>query len=94
MSTQPEEIDNEIEEGEIISDEELSMTEEDEEDDQELDFGDEDEDEEGLDIAGLMTSLMATPDGETVCSALVTIGQQLQTQNKIMIKILSELKTA
>ena len=44
MSTQPEEIDNEIEEGEIISDEELSMTEEDEEDDQELDFGDEDED--------------------------------------------------
>jgi hypothetical protein len=62
------------------------------EEDQEIDF--DEEDEEGLDIAGLMTSLMATPDGETVCSALVTIGQQLQTQNKILVKILSEMKTA
>ncbi len=88
MSTQPDEIENEIEEGEVVTDDELSMTEE----DQEIDF--DEEDEEGLDIAGLMTSLMATPDGETVCSALVTIGQQLQTQNKILVKILSELKTA
>jgi hypothetical protein len=99
MSKQPEEIpedeieevtedemtEDEIEEGEIIM-----------EDDDLEDFDDEDEDEgeEGLDIAGLMTSLMATPDGETVCSALVTIGQQMQVQNKILIKILSELKSA
>jgi len=76
MSTQPDEIENEIEEGEVVTDDELSMTEE----DQEIDF--DEEDEEGLDIAGLMTSLMATPDGETVCSALVTIGQQLQTQKQ------------
>ena len=88
MSPQPDEIENEIEEGEVVTDDELSMTEE----DQEIDF--DEEDEEGLDIAGLMTSLMATPDGETVCSALVTIGQQLQTQNKILVKILSEMKTA
>ena len=88
MSTQPDEIENEIEEGEVVTDDELSMTEE----DQEIDF--DEEDEEGLDIAGLMTSLMAPPDGETVCSALVTIGQQLQTQNKILVKILSEMKTA
>jgi hypothetical protein len=91
MSKQPEEIPeeeitddetgDEIEEGEIVSEDELE------------DFGEEDMDE-GLDIAGLMTSLMATPDGETVCSALVMIGQQLQTQNKILIKILSELKSA
>jgi len=76
---------DEIEQGEIIM-----------EDDDLEDFDDEDEDEgeEGLDIAGLMTSLMATPDGETVCSALVTIGQQMQVQNKILIKILSELKSA
>jgi hypothetical protein len=97
MSKQPEEIpedeieevtedemtEDEIEEGEIIM-----------EDDDLEDFDDEDEGEEGLDIAGLMTSLMATPDGETVCSALVTIGQQMQVQNKILIKILSELKSA
>jgi hypothetical protein len=96
MSKQPEEIpEDEIEEGEIVSDEEeeLSMTE----DEEVVDFDDEveeDEDDEGLDIASLMTSLMATPDGDTVCSALVTIGHQLQTQNKILIKILSELKSA
>lgn len=97
MSKQPEEIpedeieevtedemtEDEIEEGEIIM-----------EDDDLEDFDDEDEGEEGLDIAGLMTSLMATPDGETVCSALVTIGQQMKVQNKILIKILSELKSA
>ena len=97
MSKQPEEIpedeieevtedemtEDEIEEGEIIM-----------EDDDLEDFDDEDEGEEGLDIAGLMTSMMATPDGETVCSALVTIGQQMQVQNKILIKILSELKSA
>jgi hypothetical protein len=67
------------------------------EDEEVVDFDDEveeDEDDEGLDIASLMTSLMATPDGDTVCSALVTIGHQLQTQNKILIKILSELKSA
>jgi len=95
MSKQPEEIpEDEIEEGEIVSDEEdeISMTE----DEEVVDFDDEDEEEEdeGLDIASLMTSLMATPDGDTVCSALVTIGHQLQTQNKILIKILSELKSA
>jgi hypothetical protein len=72
--------DDEIEEGEIVSESELENFE--------------DEEDESLDIAGLMTSLMATPDGETVCSALVTIGQQIQTQNKILIKILSELKSA
>lgn len=97
MSKQPEEIpEDEIEEGEIVSDEEdeISMTE----DEEVVDFDDEDDEEEdedeGLDIASLMTSLMATPDGDTVCSALVMIGHQLQTQNKILIKILSELKSA
>ena len=93
MSTQPEEneTDIEIEEGEVVSeseDEELSMTEEEEE---EL----EDFDEDGcLDIAELMTSLMATEDGDTVCSALVNIANQLQTQNKILIKMLSKMNIA
>lgn len=91
MTTYPDEIpenpieedetEDEIEEGEIVSEDELEGL-------------DEEDMDEGLDIAGLMTSLMATPDGDTVCSALVMIGQQLQTQNKILIKILSELKSA
>jgi hypothetical protein len=92
MSTQPEEneTDIEIEEGEVVSeseDEELSMTEEEEE----LEDFDEDG---GLDIAELMTSLMATEDGDTVCSALVNIANQLQTQNKILIKMLSKMNIA
>ena len=93
MSTQPEEneTDIEIEEGEVVSeseDEELSMTEEEEE---QLEDFDEDG---GLDIAELMTSLMATEDGDTVCSALVNIANQLQTQNKILIKIVSKMNIA
>jgi hypothetical protein len=93
MSTQPEEIENEIEEGEIlVEDETESESESGEElDDEELD--DEDEDfGESVDIATLMTSLLATEEGDTICTTLVNIGQQLQTQNKILIKILSQLK--
>tara|TARA_Y100000389_G_C17301416_1_gene433179 strand:+ start:252 stop:503 length:252 start_codon:yes stop_codon:yes gene_type:complete len=82
MSTpapQPEEIkDEEIEEGEILTDE----------DDDELMMDLEDD----MDMGDMLTSLLATEDGDTVCTALVAIGQQLQTQNKILIKILSELK--
>jgi hypothetical protein len=81
MSTQPEEIEDEIEEGEIVSEDEIS-----EMDDEEEDFGD------SVDIAELMTSLLATDDGDTVCSALVNIANQLQTQNKILIKMLSQMK--
>jgi hypothetical protein len=74
MSTQPEEMkDEEIEEGEILTDEE-------------------DDDLMDLEVASLMTSLLATEDGDTVCTALVAISQQLQTQNRILIKILTELK--
>ena len=97
MSKQPEEI----EEGEIVpvplpeseyeteSDtvEEISMTED--EVDELDEMGDEDD---GVDVATLMTSLLATEDGDTVCTAMVSITQQLQMQNKILIKILSELK--
>jgi hypothetical protein len=92
MSTQPEENEIEIEEGEIVSDEEeeLSMTEDEEEDEPIEEF----EDEGGVDIAELMTSLMATEDGDTVCSALVNIANQLQTQNKILIKMLSKMNSA
>ena len=88
MSTQP----DEIEEGEIVSesegDEELSVSEEEEE------LEDFEEDGGGVDIADLMTSLMATEDGDTVCSALVNIANQLQTQNKILIKIMSKMNIA
>ena len=47
---------------------------------------------DSMDIAELMTSLLATDEGDTVCSALVNIANQLQTQNKILIKMLSQIK--
>lgn len=90
MSSQPEEEEEEIEieEGEIVSDVEEDMTEDEDEDD----FFEEDEDEEGMDIVGLMSSLLATPDGDTVCSALVNLCYQMETQNKILIKMLSKMQ--
>lgn len=76
--TDEEEEEIEIEEGEIVTEDDVE------------DFVDDVEDE--LDVPTLMTSLLATEEGETVCTALLSIGQQLQIQNKILIKILSELK--
>jgi hypothetical protein len=95
MSSRPEEEDSvdEIEEGEIVSEEEeeeVIYTSDIEED--EGDFFEEDEDE-GMDLAGLMSSLLATPDGDTVCSALVNLCYQLETQNKILIKMLSKMQS-
>jgi len=88
MSSRPEEEEpiEEIEEGEIVTDEdeEIILT------DDEYDIND-DEDEDNMDIAGLMTSLLATPDGDTVCSALVNLCYQLETQNKILIKMLARM---
>ncbi len=65
----------EIEEGEILTEEE----------DDEL-FMEED-DEPSIDLLDILT----TPDGDTVCSALVALVQQVATQNKILIKILGKL---
>ena len=92
MSSRPEEEEpvDEIEEGEIVTDGEDEEDFEIEED--EGDFFEEDEDE-GMDLAGLMSSLLATPDGDTVCSALVNLCYQLETQNKILIKMLAKMQS-
>jgi hypothetical protein len=91
MSSRPEEEEpiEEIEEGEIVSEEEDDEIEMTDEDDFEIN---EDEDEDNMDLAGLMTSLLATPDGDTICSALVNLCYQLETQNKILIKMLSKIQ--
>ena len=83
------------------------MPEEIEETDEE-EFEDDDEDEDELvytsdieldeepimeiDMGGLLGSVLTTEDGDTVCSALVNISKQLEMQNRIMIKILSQLQ--
>ena len=95
MSKQPEET--EIEEGEIVSEteseeEEVSIIATEDEPMDEIDDDDMMFEDDGVDVATLMTSLLATEDGDTVCTALVSITQQLQMLNKILIKILSVLK--
>jgi hypothetical protein len=92
MSSRPEEEEpiEEVEEGEIVSeeeeDEDIELT-----DEEDYDINDDDE-EDNMDLAGLMTSLLATPDGDTICSALVNLCYQLETQNKILIKMLSKMQ--
>ena len=88
MSSRPEDEESveEVEEGEIVSEEEELEFDEDED----VDFFE--EQDEGMDLAGLMSSLLATPDGDTVCSALVNLCYQLETQNKILIKMLAKMQ--
>lgn len=92
MSSRPEQEEpiEETEEGEIMTEEEEFEDEEIALSDDEYEIND-DDDEDNMDIAGLMTSLLATPDGDTVCSALVNLCFQLETQNKILIKMLSRM---
>jgi phage gp29-like protein len=78
MSTQPDDMEMEME---VASDVESSTYDE-----------VPDEEAVGFDMAELMASLLATPEGDTVCSALVQIANQIQTQNKILIKVLAQLQ--
>jgi|UniRef100_A0A6C0JFK1 hypothetical protein len=89
MSSRPEQEEpiEETEEGEIMSEEEEDVLLSDDE----YEINDDDDDEDNMDLAGLMTSLLATPDGDTVCSALVNLCFQLETQNKILIKMLARM---
>lgn len=61
----------------------------DEEGEEEMDF-----DDMG-DLAGLLTSLLSTEDGDNVATALVNLGsilnKHMETQNKILVKILAKL---
>ena len=90
MSSRPEDEESidDVEEGEIVEDEEDDLEFEEDEDY----FQEEDEDD-SMDLAGLMTSLLATPDGDTICSALVNLCNQLETQNKILIKMLARMQS-
>jgi len=40
----------------------------------------------------LLETALITPEGETVCSALVNVGRQIEIQNKIMVKLLTTLQ--
>lgn len=68
-------------------------------DDEEIDLGDDEEndcdygeDEEmGFDLGAVLEPFLATEDGQTICTALVTISKHMEMQNKILVKILTQL---
>ena len=62
----------------------------------EEDMFDEDEDDEDfMDMGNVLSALLTTEEGDNVCTALVklnnTIQKQMETQNKILLKILTAL---
>jgi hypothetical protein len=73
--------------------------EEDEEEEEEPEDGDEFDDDEDddefddeddyVDMSGLLTGLLSTEEGDTLCTALMKINTQLETQNKILVKLLT-----
>ena len=62
-------------------------------DEEEEEFdGDYDEEEMmGMDLGAVLEPFLATEDGQTVCTALVTISKHMEMQNKILVKILTQL---
>lgn len=75
---------------EEIHEEEVSDEEEEEVSDEEL--AEYEGDEEMITTEALLSSTLMTEEGDTVCTALVNIGRQLEMQNKIMVKLLSTLQ--
>jgi hypothetical protein len=75
------EIENEIEPFEDSEDEGEDIEVSDEE---------EDEGEYMADLADVLGSYLTTED-DNVCSAMLRVSKQLETQNKIMVKILTQL---
>ena len=83
---------------EIIEEEEISSEEEIEDsgsfvEDSDIDLDDFDMSENPLsDTNMLLSSVLSTEEGETICSTLVNISRQFEMQNKILIKMLSQLQ--
>ena len=98
MSTQPDRLEHEIEtesdsESEEIHEEEPPMSgDETSIDDPEEINLDEFEQDDFISTESLLASTLMTEDGDTVCTALVSIGKQLEIQNKILVKLLSSLQ--
>lgn len=62
-----------------------------EEEEEVLDSEEEEEDEEYMaDLADILGSYLTTED-DNVCTAMLKVSKQLETQNKIMVKILTQL---
>lgn len=79
--------------GEIVEDIVESGEEDEDEEDSDAELAEyEGEDGDFITMETLLSSTLMTEEGDTVCSALVNIGRQLEMQNKIMVKLLSTLQ--
>jgi hypothetical protein len=65
----------------------IEMEEMGEEEDMDYD----EEEEMGFDLGAALEPFLATEDGQTVATALVTIAKHMEMQNKILVKMLSKL---
>ena len=63
------------------------------EEEEDLEEGDEEDFEfdEGMDLGAVLEPFLATEDGQTIATALVSISKHMENQNKILIKILSQM---
>ena len=80
---------------EEVREEETLMSIADEEEEVDMnEYEDEDEDdiEQYMTMETLLGSTLMTEDGDTICSALVNMGRQLEIQNKILVKLLTTLQ--
>jgi hypothetical protein len=50
-----------------------------------------DDEQEDVDLGAILVNALETPEGDTVCSALVGIRDQIAIHNKILVKILKSL---
>jgi len=66
----------------------IDLTEEEEISDDEITVSDDEE----LTMETLLSSTLMTEDGDTVCSALVNVGRQLEVQNKLLVKLLTAIQ--
>ena len=90
----PAQMEIEEEEDLAIENSEEEITDEDEEeiDMNEYEYEDEDDVEQYMTVETLLGSTLMTEDGDTICSALVNMGRQLEIQNKILVKLLTAIQ--
>ena len=67
----------------------VEMEEIGEEEEEDMDY--DEEEEMGFDLGAALEPFLATEDGQTVATALVTIAKHMEMQNKILVKMLSKL---
>tara|TARA_R110000803_G_scaffold81001_1_gene146869 strand:+ start:252 stop:515 length:264 start_codon:yes stop_codon:yes gene_type:complete len=77
---------------EIENDPEIESEDEEDEEGEDILMSDEEEDEDeyAADMYDMLSSFLTSED-DNVCTAMMKVAKQLETQNKIMVKVLTQL---